>query len=380
MTKDIWPIARFSHGCNLMADSGIKKAIETGVIKIKNGFTSDQLQPSTLDVRIGKVRVYDYTAMMRTASDYNRNVIKNIDYEPISIYANFFPDEKDIPIDIPPFATAEIFFHEQLEYDSSLLDVTCDLRSSRGRLGLKPNSDRLEHDCDGFYLSMTNFNPNTIRLYGQDKFAQLFFHPRNEDLKEGYIVVESPEEAYGIAKTLMGCEPHMHGLHVVFSVGDHVLQFKRIGMIDTKKKYSDDELYIKHSTNEDVENPLVKIRPLEAVISQLSPRLKMPKDVGIKLLHVIPYVQVANEINSMWPNEKCIFLEPSVVNAGWVDPGYEGNVTAHPMNYKNTLRLVKGMPLAFGLIYKYETQVERAYGSKELNSHYQGSDGVGSRS
>ena len=74
------------------------------------------------------------------------------------------------------------------------------------------------------------------------------------------------------------------------------------------------------------------------------------------------------------------FLEDHCVHAGWVDPGYKGHVTGQPLRRKFPAIIQKGEALALGRIFKYTSPVKRPYGSKELNSHYQNSTGVGSRS
>jgi len=64
------------------------------------------------------------------------------------------------------------------------------------------------------------------------------------------------------------------------------------------------------------------------------------------------------------------------VSAGWVDPGYSGHITAHPIRYKIPRLLKKGDTFAYGVLYYYPKGVRRKYGEKSLDSHYQNSHGV----
>jgi len=59
----------------LLHGGGIRKAIQAGDIVIDPEVDENQLQPATLDVRIGMVRVYDQDAMAKTAEVQNRRVL-----------------------------------------------------------------------------------------------------------------------------------------------------------------------------------------------------------------------------------------------------------------------------------------------------------------
>ncbi|HIH11681.1 TPA: hypothetical protein HA241_05805 [Candidatus Woesearchaeota archaeon] len=358
----------------LLHDTGIREALEAGRIHIDRELLPDQIQPATLDVRIGKVRVYDTEAMRLTALVENarlRVTLADLDREPTDEFATVYPDEKDLPIILPPYSYTEITPHETIIWNPEDYFVTTDLRSSRGRLILQLASDFFLPGQQ--HLAVWNWNPNPIILYGQSKFAQFFFHPNRDDLpNNGYVVTNDPE-AKDLARTVFEDGVELLGPYLLFRLGDHLLRFKRdLGNIDTNKKYLDDQLYERKETTKPVH-----LGVQEPVIAQLHPYVKLPPDIGIKILGIAPFSQQSGFIR---PNILMAGLEARCANAGWVDPGYEGYVTAHPFRFQNPVTLQRGDVLALGLFYKYSTSVGRAYGSPVLRSHYQGSTGTGTRS
>ena len=82
----------------------------------------------------------------------------------------------------------------------------------------------------------------------------------------------------------------------------------------------------------------------EAVCVQLAEELEMPPNIGVKLMSGIPYRN---------GREADFFLDNNIVNAGWVDPGYNGKVTAHPFRFFEPKLLQKGDVIALGVFYKY---------------------------
>ncbi len=353
----------------LLNDNGIEEALKNGSIKVDGKLDADQIQPASLDIRIGRVKLYDHEAMKLTAQHFNQQA--KFDAEPTDGFAKVTEDAEGNHVDIPTASFVEIFFHESISYDHNKYFTTVDLRSSRGRMGLSLASRLVESSVEGSYVRLWNFNPNTIRLYSNDKFVQLFFHPRSYKVPtDGYVVTDL-DEVDSIAKKLG--EIKTYGPYLVFNLGEHLLKFKKdIGVIDTNKKYHDDELYQRYDTSKKV-----SILPGEAVIAQLAPRLNLPADIGIQLLHKIPYAQNPGFLT---PDPSMAFVEGCVVNAGWVDPGYNGNVTAHPLRRKFPANLANGDAIALGLIYRYTRPVKRPYGSSALKSHYQNSTGDGAKS
>lgn len=339
---------------NVLSDRGIKAAITNGDISL-NLRTEKQIQPASLDLSIGRVLVYDSEAMIKGARTQNKlTFLEALAHEPSQEFAKEYPNTEGMPIDLPAGCFAEIYFNEQLR---SVHPTSIDLRSSRGRLSLQLKS--LDHECAHIW----NHNPNTIRLYGRTPFAQVFFHPI--DKSDGHIVSD-PKEAEAIAKQL---QLKSFGPYVVFEIGDHAYRTRKTGLIDTKSTREDQ--YETLSTDK------LEVGARETIIVQLQPRISLPADIGIKILHEIPY---AHPSGNFHPDVNLFFMESRSANAGWVDPGYQGNATAHirPTKFERLLR--KGDPVALGVLFKFNKPVERPYGSKDLGSHYQNSTGTVAKS
>lgn len=70
-----------------------------------------------------------------------------------------------------------------------------------------------------------------------------------------------------------------------------------------------------------------------------------------------------------------LFLLPHVA-AGWIDPGFKGQVTLEIVNLGPwVINLYPGMPIAQLNMTKMSVPVEKPYGSSDLGSHYQGQMG-----
>ncbi len=345
-------IRRIFPYLGILSDRGIRNEIRNGNIKISD-FRDSQFQPSSLDLRIGKVHLFDEAYRIREAEIFaNLSSEKRINYEPSENPSIVFEDIEDSPIDLPSKSFAQVFFHEKI---SSNFPTRIDLRSSRGRLGLEILSSDKES------VSIFNHNPNKIRLYGRTPFAQMFFTPESNLYGE---LVDNQEEAQIIGKILR--IPTL-GPYALFSLGEHAFRFKHISAIDTKNLREED--YEKLSTN----NLTIPVN--ETTICQLSPRIDLPSDIGIQILHQIPFVQNPGHYH---PDPSHLLMEGHVCNAGWVDPGYKGNLTAHIRRTKYPKDYKKGEPLALGVFFKYNKPVERPYGS--VGNHYYASDGTTARS
>ncbi|MFP4112415.1 MAG: dCTP deaminase domain-containing protein [Candidatus Woesearchaeota archaeon] len=357
----------------LSTDKTIREEIEKGNIKLKGTFSDEQIQPGTLDVTIDSVKIYDlkYQKRLREYTE-KLSLREKLNFEPPCDLAETLKPEKDEPFVVPPSTMFEVEITEDPEYDKNTYDVKVDLRSSRGRLGLRLDKEYFIEEDGRKFISVWNHNPNPIILYGHSKFAQLFFHPRNGD-GDGYVVT-NPDEAKNLAEMI--CEtPEMLDEYFVFSAAEKLRKFKKhFGQIDTAKKYGDEEIYDIYDLNSEH-----IIYPGEVNILTLDPKIDLGSDVGLKMLQSIPLSQQSDvDIRKEIP--AWFFYENWIANAKWIDPGYSGRVTAHPFARKFPYVVKKGMPFALALFYKYNTSVEREYGSCGLGSHYQGSDGTGSRS
>lgn len=65
------------------------------------------------------------------------------------------------------------------------------------------------------------------------------------------------------------------------------------------------------------------------------------------------------------------------VTAGYIDPGFKGNITLEISNVsKQSFELIGGMSFCQLVLEQLSSQVSRPYGSENLDSHYQNSEGV----
>jgi len=336
----------------VLSDRGIRESLDNGRLKVDD-FEDNQVQPVSLDLRIGEVSVFDAGYRML---EVDRMYGAGLDYEPSSDGAIDYPDEAGRRISIPPRSWVEIRPHENIETD---FGTRVDLRSSRGRLGLK-----IESFQDGV-LSIRNYNPNTVRLYGRTPFAQMFFHPESN---LGGRIVSDVEEVRSIGK-LLGVDTY--GPYLLFQLGEHAFRFKgtEYGVVDTRK--SDDKSYY-----DQVEIKDLFVPPGEMVVAQLEPRIEVPNNIAIQLIDT-PYVQ--NSFN-LRPDDRLLFCESARSNAGFIDPEYNGNVTVHLRNTKWPDFYNRGDDVVLGVVSSFDKPVLRGYGHPELNSHYQGSKGSVSRS
>lgn len=331
----------------ILSDRGINREIRNGNIQISD-FKDSQIQPSSLDLRIGEVHLFNQDYRRREAERLaNLSGRAKMNYEPSNNSSIVFEDIEDLPINLPPRSSAQIFFHEKIY---SNFPTRIDLRSSRGRLGLEILSSDKES------VSVLNHNPNTIRLYGRTPFAQMFFTPFN--VLDGGVVYNQ-EEVQKIGKAL-GIETI--GSYAIFSLGEHAFRFKHTGLTDTKNLREED--YEKLSTN----NLTIPVN--ETIICQLAPEIDLPADIGIQILHNLPFVQRPGFYR---PDPMHFLMEGHVCNAGWVDPGYKGNLTAHIRRTKLPGEYTKGQHLARGVFFKYHEPVERPYGT--VGNHYHHSKG-----
>lgn len=238
--------------------------------------------------------------------------------------------------------------------------VSTELRSGRGRDFLNLTHNLLLPTHLGYAVEFFNCNINTVRLYGGDRFAQVFFHPLG-DRSQGHVITE-PTSTRVIAKQLSP-SIQTQGEYVEFTVGDYALKAKQIGVVDTRKDYREEELYERIELRGGQE-----LDPATPYIIQLHPKIEVPTHMGIRLLPIVPYTTMHKEKN---PH---IREYQRRVMAGWVDSNYKGHVTAHVF-YASSLRIKTGDPFAYGQINKFTSPSDRLYGSKALGSHHQHSDG-----
>src|SRR3989344_2643655 len=115
----------------ILSDRGIRRAIKKGRIRVSN-FEDTQIQPASLDLRIGKTAVFDKEAMRQSGEEANSlDAWRRMEYEPSDKFAVKYPDRSNIKINVPSGAYVEFTPHERVESEHPM---KFELRSSRGRL------------------------------------------------------------------------------------------------------------------------------------------------------------------------------------------------------------------------------------------------------
>lgn len=102
------------------------------------------------------------------------------------------------------------------------------------------------------------------------------------------------------------------------------------------------------------------LHPGEFVLGQTLERVTLPDDVVARLEGKSSLGRLGLLIHS---------------TAGFVDPGFSGNLTLELSNVANLpITIYKGMPIGQISFMRMDSPVERPYGSRETGSKYQGQD------
>lgn len=352
------PIQYSSCYSRVLHDKGIREAIRKGEIQIHPAPSDEQFQPASLDVRIGRVVVFDQEAQRK----YAKNPPELTDR-----FGKHYPDSKNLPILIPSNCMAKIYLHERIALQQH--ETSVDLRSGRGRIFLKLHSRFLYWNesvlCDPSvepHVDVWNLNSSPIQLYGQDRFAQVFFHPTTTQ-GNGRVVTDGAKAAE-LASQIGN--PETIGPYVLFRAGDYLFKPSTKGVIDTRVQRKEDceEISLEKT---------VVLNFGDCAIVQLNPKVQIPNNLGIHILHRL---QSEQESFHTAPNPIFLSFEPNRCNAGWVDPGYIGNVTAHIWVNRCGMSIKKGNAAALGLFVLYDTPVERQYGSTTILNTHQHSKGT----
>jgi dCTP deaminase len=116
------------------------------------------------------------------------------------------------------------------------------------------------------------------------------------------------------------------------------------GDLTEKVEISDDEPFVLH--------------PGEFVLGQTLERVKLPDDLVSRLEGKSSLGRLGLVIHS---------------TAGFVDPGFEGNITLELSNLANLpITIYHGMPIGQMSFMRMDQPVEHPYGSGEMGSKYQG--------
>ena len=163
---------------------------------------------------------------------------------------------------------------------------------------------------------------------------------------DGKIIFD-PEEVRAVAKD---CGVESVGPYLKLNSGNKVLKYKNIGEIDTRKKYSDEELFEKYDLP-------YSLGACKQVIMQSKEVIKVPDDVGVRLLRRLPLSQ---KHFMTGPDPGAFYPLSCVVNSGWVDSGYKGKITMQPFASLECI-LGETNPICLGIVYKYDKKVSKSY-------------------
>jgi len=353
----------------LLHDQGILDAVNRGDITLTGIDLDEQLQPNSLDVRISKITYYNEQHLLQALG--GRPLDPAVDDE---LLRESIIEVTEGTCTLPSKTCATITIDDCLSIredvdGNPLYHLGIELRSGRGRLGLSTeNHFGLERQDGRLTFNVRNWNPNPIALHVGDRFAQIFLYATQSDTPANGMIVTNIDEVASLAKCISG-ELQTQGPYVVFTAGSDFLRHREnIGVIDTRKRYSEAELFTRVSCR----LPQT-LQRYETGVLELAPRVKVPDDMAILLMDKIP----GGVHEGFW-------MDAHVVSAGLIDSGYPrkdsyGTITAHPRVLMHPRQLHTGDAFAYGLLIKYDTPVRRPYGRNGLCSNYT-TDGVAARS
>ncbi len=339
------------HNSLVMHHQGIRRALNEGIIWIPEPLEDAQFQPNELDVRIGRVDVWDPAELHQRF--YRQSISLPGDglfrkKEPSIPPSASYPNQKDIPIIIPPRARVELTLHEHIYYDPAIMTLEAGFRSGRGRLGFKLDY-HLVIDQGEIKFVFTNRNPNSVILYGHDRIMQIFLHPTSG--ADG-IVVGDENRLEQIARELGGVETF--GSYLIFRASEEIFSYKkREEPVDTRKEYTTEDLFESHKLP-------FKVSLQDPYLIPLRPKVTVPANLGIQLLPQIPITEKPFQVE---PDEERFNLDTQMVAAGWIDSGYAGGITAQAWFLKKEVTIKPEWVIGFGVAYEYASPVKKLYGT-----------------
>ncbi|NOQ37779.1 hypothetical protein GQ472_02715 [archaeon] len=370
----------------MLTDNQIRWLIDNSVVEISHFPTEKQFQPASFDWRIGAVEIFDDNTIYKNQLEYLRLFSEGPKAdESYGDFINYIDDsvgnlpriietlDKDKPFVLESGQKAIFYSLEQFDIPDGLF-LFSELRSSNGRRGLSPVGDLVQNlSYDGrVQMSIVNKNTNPLRFYGGDRFAQLFFEPADKlsNIPCAQLLGEEGIRTL-ISEGLLEVSPDVviHNDQLVFTCSDTALSFKKeLGTIDTREKYEDDVLYDKINLSE-----VYKLKEENLLVVKLEQYLKLSNQVGILL-------KLSQSLNDGYLHDYKAGLNINhifnhKVGAGWVDPGYEGQVTIHDWTHFVNL-LVEGKAVMTGIVYYFPEPVGNSYGFDGLGSHYKNNGSI----
>jgi deoxycytidine triphosphate deaminase len=355
----------------ILNDRGIKQALKRRLIRSDVKTDDVQIQPASLDCKIADVEIDD---------------------SPIELFGNFgIPKHMD-EFGLPAYSAADVAFTQHFNYNVMNFHPVVILRSSLGRVGAAPLMHALwnvwtEDDVKKSGAHVANYSPNNIVLERGERFAQILwglsykgivdedkapdFHAKRfldlagslesgvEILNENLLRDMANNGLYTISPILT-----LRKGHIVLHASNEAYRFRDVGRVKLSEKRTDLLEPV------DISNGYTP-KPGEHLLVKAVEQLKLSDKVAIDFLERPPLTLL--DESKREEKLRMQFTATNLVNAAWFDPGYEGIYMAHVKNVDKLQTDIRpGDPIGFGVLFYFPKGVERPYGSKALQSHYQG--------
>ena len=332
----------------LLSDKGIKKAVEEGKIKISPPVKDEQIQPATLDIFFKKFDDWENILSDVPAGDTNEHLLGS-------------------QISGCAMATQSVILDEHI-------GAGIELRSTLRRIGLQYDSELFiwgkNYEACADVRNPTRYG---IRIPEGFKFAQIFFYPEPEyypELDRGFEVNKEEEIEELQRKGLFKIEPELDikDGYIVVHASEKARKFNPPDIIDVSDKN------LKRYFEEFDTTNGVELNPGDHIDFETVEKIDLSKHIGIRFYRNLPIPTAMENLHKKEEHDTHHFIdffESLGADAGWVDPGYCGYFSVQPKKYFTREIIKPGDILALGQLVYFPDGVERPYGSKGLNSHFQ---------
>ena len=353
-------------------DRGIKEAVKNGFIDFQPKLEDSQIQPASIDLFFDGVEDYSQVMAVKEKPHGNDSIL----------YPGFSTDVA---------ATQSVHLY-------GILSATVELRSSLRRLGCYRRvpsvmSAGLGHSgYESFRIGLDIVNPANIaiKLKKGDKIAQMlvmfdgptekellndniyFIHDKTEyrkylDLDHGMEINETNEITKLSARgyfSIFPAEKFRKGFLEVHAAERAFVLKDRVEVDFNARKSLEDRL-------KEVSLPY-KVKPGEFVMVDTMEKMDLSENIGIQFYNAVASLTLRDFDRF---SKSLADSQLRGIYDGWVDPGYKGAFSRQPRTYYyNGVTIKKGDVLGYGRIIFFPNGVERSYGSKGLNSHYQNAE------
>jgi deoxycytidine triphosphate deaminase len=366
----------------LLSDRGIKEAEAKRLIRIDPKPENVQRQPASLDLKYSKIEDYEpMHGIGKSETEY--------DFEGEDIL-------------VPKYET-DVRTETSMIYDPRIIKPYFELRSSMRRLGCfgKVPMINCAYEIGSMgpeslttTLEIVNFSNFGIKLNKGDRIAQVMFtldSPSLEEIKEhdisylssgmgieefkqyaeldhGYSI-DIPEELSKLSSSgYFSFEPQLRSKHGMVEVHAG----KRARIIHSNKLIDFDSRPKLSEISTDVDLPY-RLKPGEFIDVDTVESMDLSRNVGILFYNEYTFQDFFRSLKTIkfrLENSGLLFKWD-----GWVDPGFKSPYFSRQPKilYPDKGRIIKpGDIMGFGQVFFFPNGVERAYGSGDLSSQYQG--------